>query len=127
VYARRHLARQRPISRPRPPRPSDPLNGGDIGMNESPVTIQTIRNVLVNAISVELGVAPGDLTTDRPFAEYGVDSLAALSVAMEIEATFGLVDPPSTLLWDYPTVDTLAPALWDLLFPEPALTAPEAQ
>lgn len=84
-------------------------------MTELTVTIDDIRTVLTQAISVEMGITAGVLATDRPFTEYGVDSLAALAVAMELEDAFGLVELPATLLWDYPTVDTLAPALWALM------------
>jgi acyl carrier protein len=96
-------------------------------MSGSLVTIEDLRNVLIKAISVELGVAPTELATDRSFAEYGVDSLAALSVAMELEDAFGLTDLPPTLLWDYPTVDTLTPALWNLIANQRTLASPEAQ
>ena len=96
-------------------------------MNTSSVTVQSLRDVLINAVSVELGIAPTALATDRPFAEYGVDSLGALSVAMELEDTFGLVDLPTTLLWDYPTVDTLVPALWDRITNQPAPAVSEAR
>ncbi|MPZ28225.1 MAG: acyl carrier protein [Micromonosporaceae bacterium] len=81
-------------------------------MTESPtISVEDIRDVLIRSISAELGIPPSELATDRPFAEHGVDSLAALSVAMELEDACGLTDLPATLLWDYPTVDVLAPAL----------------
>jgi acyl carrier protein len=81
----------------------------------SSVTIEEIQNVLLEAISVELGVSPLTLATDRPFTDYGVDSLVAFAVAMELQDVCGLVNLPSTLLWDYPTVNTLAPALWNIV------------
>lgn len=83
-------------------------------MSNSTLTVDDIRDLLIKAICSEMGVAPAELATDRRFTEYGVDSLAALAVAMEVEDTCGLSGLPTTLLWDYPTVDALAPALWDI-------------
>lgn len=42
-----------------------------------------------------------------PFAEYGLDSVAALSLFGDLEDTFGLYLEP-TVAWDHPTVDALA-------------------
>ena len=79
------------------------------------MTIDDIRDLLVKAIAVEAGISPDELATDRPFTTYGLDSMAALSVGMEIEDTCGLTNLPVDLLWDHPTVDTLTDALWKLL------------
>ncbi|WP_443052871.1 acyl carrier protein [Streptomyces sp. NBC_01186] len=42
-----------------------------------------------------------------PFAEYGLDSVAALSLYGDIEEEFGLCLEP-TVAWDHPTVEALA-------------------
>ncbi|MER7642037.1 MULTISPECIES: acyl carrier protein [unclassified Streptomyces] len=83
------------------------------------MTLDDVKKVLVHAVAAEAGVAPAELATDRPFTDYGLDSMAALSVGMEIEDVCGLADPPVDLLWDHPTVDTLAEALWKLMNAEP--------
>ncbi|MEV8538207.1 acyl carrier protein [Streptomyces sp. NPDC051572] len=83
------------------------------------LTFDDVKKVLVDAVAAEAGVAPEELATDRPFTDYGLDSMAALSVGMEIEDVCGLTDPPVDLLWDHPTVDTLAEALWKLMNAEP--------
>lgn len=83
------------------------------------LTFDDVKKVLIDAVAAEAGVAPAELATDRPFTDYGLDSMAALSVDMEIEDVCGLTDPPVDLLWDHPTVDTLAEALWKLLNAEP--------
>lgn len=77
--------------------------------------LDDVRNVLVKAVAAEAGISPADVATDRPFTAYGLDSMAALSVGMEIEDSCGLSDLPPGLLWDYPTVDSLAEALWELM------------
>jgi acyl carrier protein len=76
---------------------------------------EDVRNVLISAISSELRIPSAELETDRPFTDYGLDSVAALNVSTEVEDTFGLTSIPPTLLWDYPTVDDLAVALWELV------------
>jgi acyl carrier protein len=83
------------------------------------LTFDDVKKVLIDAVAAEAGVAPAELATDRPFTDYGLDSMAALSVGMEIEDVCGLADLPVDLLWDHPTVDTLAEALWKLMNAEP--------
>ena len=78
-------------------------------------SLEDVRSVLISAISSELRISSAELQTDRPFTDYGLDSVAALTVSTEVEDTFGLVSIPPTLLWDYPTVDELALALWELV------------
>jgi acyl carrier protein len=41
-----------------------------------------------------------------PLAEYGMDSVCALSICGDLEDEFELIVEP-TLLWDYPTVESL--------------------
>ncbi|CAL9450832.1 hypothetical protein SUDANB176_02438 [Streptomyces sp. enrichment culture] len=53
--------------------------------------------------------------------------MAALSVGMEVEDACGLSDLPVDLLWDHPTVDTLAEALWKLMNAEPVPAAADGQ
>lgn len=87
------------------------------------ITIDDVRKILVNAIAVEAGVAPEELATNQPFTSYGLDSMAALAVGMEIEDNCGLSDLPVSLMWDHPTVDTLTDALWALMHAEPVPAA----
>ena len=91
------------------------------------LTLDDVKKVLVEAVAAEAGVAPAELEIDRPFTDYGLDSMAALSVGMEIEDTCGLSDPPVDLLWDHPTVDTLAEALWQLMNAEPVAASAAAE
>jgi acyl carrier protein len=84
-------------------------------MSATDMTLDDVRNVLIKAVAAEAGIAPAELATDRPFTAYGLDSMAALTVGMEIEDSFGLTDPPVDLLWDHPTVDSLSEALYALI------------
>ena len=91
------------------------------------MTIDDVKRVLLEAVATEAGIAPDELATDRPFTDYGLDSMAALTVGMEIEDVCGLSDPPVDLLWDHPTVDTLAEALWNLMNAEPVSAAADGR
>jgi acyl carrier protein len=96
-------------------------------MSTKNLTIDDVKRVLVEAVAAEAGIAPAELATDRPFTDYGLDSMAALAVGMEIEDVCGLTDPPVDLLWDHPTVDTLAPALVALMNAEPVAAATDGR
>ncbi|MGW0820131.1 acyl carrier protein [Streptomyces sp. NPDC002845] len=96
-------------------------------MSMQNMTIDDVKNVLVKAVAAEAGVPDAELATDQPFTSYGLDSMAALSVGMEVEDACGLSDLPVDLLWDHPTVDTLAEALWKLMNAEPVSIAADGQ
>jgi acyl-CoA synthetase (AMP-forming)/AMP-acid ligase II/acyl carrier protein len=54
-----------------------------------------------------LALNPTDVERDRPFAEYGVDSLAAVELSHELEEQFKVPLPP-IVAWNYPTPAALA-------------------
>ncbi|WP_030715484.1 acyl carrier protein [Streptomyces sp. NRRL F-2580] len=57
-------------------------------------------------LSLYLRRAPETIDPNVPLAEYGMDSVAALSLCGDLEDEFGLEVEP-TLLWDHPTVTSL--------------------
>lgn len=54
-------------------------------------------------VALYLRRAPETIDPTVPLAEYGMDSVAALSLCGDLEEEFGLEVEP-TLLWDFPTV-----------------------
>lgn len=68
---------------------------------------QHFRDLIVELISKELKVAPESLPTDAQFTQFGMDSIAALTVSGELEDAINQ-KLPTTLLWDYSTIDALA-------------------
>ena len=50
---------------------------------------------------------PGRYRRDRPFAEFGVDSLTAVELSQELEDEFK-VPLPAIVAWNYPTPAALA-------------------
>lgn len=52
----------------------------------------------------------GEIATDVPLTDYGLDSVSAVTLAAEIEDEWGLSLEP-TIVWDHPTVDALSAAV----------------
>ena len=61
-----------------------------------------------NALKVKNGMDP-----NAPFSKYGLQSIDAVILAMEIEEQVGVELPP-TLLWEYNTVNECAAYLMNL-------------
>lgn len=55
-----------------------------------------------------------DIGPDVPIAEYGLDSVSALTVVVEAEEQFGIELDPADL-WDYPTVCALSRRILELV------------
>jgi acyl carrier protein len=93
-------------------------------MTKMPITVDDVRNLLIEAIAAEALIPPTEVATDRPFTAYGLDSMAVMSVGVEIEDMCGLSNLPPSLLWDYPTVDALTESLWAMMTVSPMNIAP---
>jgi phthiocerol/phenolphthiocerol synthesis type-I polyketide synthase D len=55
---------------------------------------------------------------DRPFPELGLDSRVAMTVLREARELVGF-DMSATMLWNHPTISSLAAAIVELLAPQP--------
>ncbi|WP_328870173.1 acyl carrier protein [Streptomyces sp. NBC_00287] len=77
-------------------------------------TERTLTDWLVHRVAEYLRTPPSEIDPAVPLAQYGLDSIAALSLCGDVEDAFGVpVDP--TAAWDYPTVQALAGHLMDRL------------
>lgn len=56
---------------------------------------------------VHAGIQPGDLDIDKPFGEYGLDSMTAIELSGEIEDWSGVQLTP-VVAWNYPTIAKLS-------------------
>ncbi|MCF6438846.1 amino acid adenylation domain-containing protein [Pseudoalteromonas luteoviolacea] len=74
---------------------------------EPSVLTEFVHNALFDIASAALDMAPNELDADESFADYGVDSILAIQMLDEINAKFN-VNLPATLLFDYPSIDTLS-------------------
>ncbi|MCB0000888.1 MAG: hypothetical protein KDE56_34235, partial [Anaerolineales bacterium] len=70
-------------------------------------TAPTITAWLIEKIAAQLKLPASHINPNEPFANYGLDSLQAVSLAGDLETWLDR-DLPPTLIWDYPTITTLA-------------------
>lgn len=73
-----------------------------------------LRQMLATALARELRIDPQRIDRDRPFTQYGLDSVAILTIACDLEDVLPF-ELDSTVLWDCPTVNLLAARLEELL------------
>lgn len=71
------------------------------------MTAPQIEAWLVRAIAKSLHIDPQQISVTRPFAELGVDSVAAVELSGDLEDWLGKKVAP-TIVWDYPTIALLA-------------------
>ncbi len=70
-------------------------------------SITEIQDWTVAYIADLLEIDPDEIDTALPFDRYGLDSTAAVGLTGDLEDWLGIeIDP--TLLYDYPTIDSLA-------------------
>jgi phthiocerol/phenolphthiocerol synthesis type-I polyketide synthase A len=65
----------------------------------------------------ELRMSEAELELDRPFAELGINSVMAMTVRRETEQFVG-IELSATMLWNHPTITTLATHLVKKLSPQ---------
>ncbi len=68
---------------------------------------ERIETWLLEWIVARLGLETTEISRDRPFAEFGVDSLTAIELSQELEDEFKVPLPP-IVAWNYPTPAALA-------------------
>ncbi|XZG70407.1 acyl carrier protein [Chitinibacteraceae bacterium HSL-7] len=81
-----------------------------------------LRTTLADMLARELRLPVGSVASDQPLTQYGLDSIAALTIAGDLEDQLAL-ELPSTLLWDCPTIDHLAEYLSNMLLERGALAS----
>jgi acyl-CoA synthetase (AMP-forming)/AMP-acid ligase II/3-oxoacyl-(acyl-carrier-protein) synthase/acyl carrier protein len=80
-----------------------------------------IEDWLIDRIASQTGMDPAAIEVTRPFSYLGLDSMLAVDLAMDLEDWLGR-PLPSTLVWDYPTIEAAA----RYLAGQPAAAAPGA-
>lgn len=82
-------------------------------------SLESLRTWLAARVAAYTRRPAYEIRTDVPLAEYGLDSVYALTLTGDIEDHLGLaVDP--TVMWDHPTIDALTQALLQELGRSPA-------
>ena len=70
-------------------------------------TAEGIERWLVDHVARAAHLDPSQVDPRDPFAEYGLDSRAAVGLSGDLEEWLGL-KLPATLAWDYPTIELMA-------------------
>ena len=65
-----------------------------------------VSTVLVTRLAAALKLAPGSIDVQRPFADYGVDSISGVRIIVALNEALGL-QLPATSLFDFPSVKKL--------------------
>lgn len=73
---------------------------------------EAIQKWLATKISQQVGIAPNQIDIRQPFTTYGIDSVIAVSLSGELANWLERQLSP-TLIYDYPTIETLAKYLTD--------------
>jgi acyl carrier protein len=70
-------------------------------------TSAELEDWIANWLSAKINLPAVDIDRDRPFVEYGLDSLVAIEFSAELEKRLGRPISPS-IAWEFPTVTDLA-------------------
>jgi acyl carrier protein len=73
-------------------------------------SLEDLRAWLAARVAAYVRLPVHEIQPDVPLAEYGLDSVYALTLTGEIEDHLGLAIEP-TVIWDHPTIDALTRAL----------------
>jgi acyl carrier protein len=83
-------------------------------------TEEGIQIWLMEKLAETVNTDPADISIYEPLSNYGLDSLAGVTLSADLEQWFGRELSP-TLAWDYPTIELLARHLMYVLEKEPVL------
>jgi acyl-CoA synthetase (AMP-forming)/AMP-acid ligase II/acyl carrier protein len=73
-----------------------------------------IRQWLVSWVATRMGIAAESIDTSATFSAHGLDSLRSTELAQAIHEWLGAEQGiDATLVWEYPTIDVLAEALFE--------------
>ena len=76
-------------------------------MDETEAAAAEIQRFLIAELARRLEIDPDAIDPRQPFERYGLDSLNALRLAVELEARIDR-KLPTTALWDYPSIESLS-------------------
>jgi acyl transferase domain-containing protein len=74
---------------------------------EHRIRVKEIQGWITNSLVEVLKVDPSDLEMDRPFNDYGIDSLVGVTLTQTMGKWLGQ-EIRATLLWEYPTIGSLS-------------------
>ena len=69
--------------------------------------LEILQDWLTNKLAETLSISPDSIDSNVSLTRYGLDSIDAVTVVGDIEEILE-VELPSTLFWDYPTIESAA-------------------
>lgn len=72
-----------------------------------PITEASVQEWLVTHIAAVAQIQPEDVDIDRPFAEFGMDSMQLFQLSGDLQKFLGR-EVSEIVAWDYPTVAQLS-------------------
>jgi len=78
-----------------------------IPQRTEPLTEAGIREWLVTRIAATAQIPPEEVELDRPFAEFGMDSMQLFELSGELQKFLGH-KVSEIIAWDYPTIEKLS-------------------
>jgi acyl carrier protein len=69
--------------------------------------LEEIRGWLITRLAELMRVGPDEVDVQEPFANFGLNSIDAVSLSGDLEDYLNR-PLPATLLWDFPTIETLS-------------------
>src|SRR5689334_6663329 len=91
---------------------------GGVAVTTQPLDrAEVLECLLADLVARHLDIDPDSVDIHRPFADYGLDSLAAVRLSGQLERRLRR-RLPATLAWDYPCISDLARHLGRALPPE---------
>lgn len=79
----------------------------EVLQSTAPVTEASLREWLVTQIAALAQVQPEDVDVDRPFAEFGMDSMQLFQLSGDLQKFLGR-EVSEIVAWDYPTIAQLS-------------------
>jgi acyl carrier protein len=74
-----------------------------------PQTVASLQHWLCHWLAQRLQIVEATIDPEKAFADYGLDSVLAVELAQALEDAMGLTQPlDATLVWNFPTLQTLA-------------------
>lgn len=74
-------------------------------------TKEEIQQWLQKKIAAEVRTTPALIPINRPFTDFGLDSIVMVTLVTDLEDWLGLsLDP--TLFWEFPSIEVLRVPLW---------------
>lgn len=78
-----------------------------VNVDNNKATAKDIRDWMVNYLSQLLKIPPQEIKIKVPFDRYGLDSSAVVVMSGDLEEWLQ-IDLDPTLVYDYPTIESLA-------------------